>query len=150
MCKASRELLQRMPCALLSPHSNLPAGAGEGWASPEPRLGAGSRPNKEPLWLPGAREDPVLAVTPGQGHSLGPPSCSLLPFSCPKRELCAGTEGCNKSLECSALCLLSLGWDCCSLCSVHIQGGNGASTSLFLPVQLFSPLIFFSISCPEL
>lgn len=138
-----------MGCALLSPHLNLPAGAGEGWASPEPQFGAGSRPSKEPLWLPGAREgrreggcsagsDSRAGAEPGTPLLLTPAL-----FLSPKGILTAAPN------PWSALpCVCSLWVEIAALCT-H-PGGNCASTSpcvAFFPLSFFFPSAALSWEC---
>lgn len=77
----------------------------------------------------------------GRGRAWDLPPAHSCPFLVPKGNF----DCCTKPLECSALCLLTLGWDCCSL---HTSRGK-LCQHLSL-CSFFSPLIFFSISCPEL
>lgn len=89
----------------------------------------------------------------GRGRAWDTPSSSLLHFSCPKRELCVGPDCCNKSLGCSALCWLSLGWDCCSLSSLHTSRGkwcqhlSSSPCVAFFPSPHFCPAAALSCDC---
>lgn len=145
-------------CALLSPHLNLPAGARGGLGQPRAPLRGWSQAQQRTFvaaWSQGGRrEDPVLAWQRCQGVSTEPGTrfpdkfCTYLVT---KGRFVLGTDCWNKSLECSALCLVSLGWDCFSLCSLHTSRGKLCQHASFFPCVAFLPSPHFfpsaALSC---